>query len=609
MIQEQQDFNNQNLSNTNNHQITQHYSYVDYQQQFSSQNQQISQEQQSTQDEEDAGFKQVMSKKKEQHRVEIRRKQNQEKFKMNRIQVSYIQDQQKLKDFNENDKLNIELLNINSCIDGFISAYHANNFELIKFQVLCIRHCVTLEHKIKDLEYSNKVIFEKGLMQFLITYLSPQYDDEFDLQRDAIWIIAHFLSEQNLRHILYILENVPLQTFFRLVEQGQKVIKEYALLSINNIMDENPIGVKLLVENGIIQIVRNLVLNFLPTNQNLVQSSIRIINTLISYSQQNDGLQIPIEDLMPIIEVILPIFQYVKQDEELTDDLFDTILKITQRDDDDIDHFYQTCNGIILKTLHYIKDNQKSARQYLITPLRIIQNLNNSYDDITANLIQFGLLDMISMLVKHRSTQIRNLILHILSNVCASGAFVIDYIMQHKIVVMDMINIMESGEFILKKEATIAFCNIFMVIKMKQIEEFLTDYNGIQLLVDQIKYVDVDLNISIVKALYRIIKLGERIKNKKNYFYNTYAKKFNQYGGREKVYGLSESQNNVLKRISEKLLAQSYIVDEVEEEMEQQYQKENEQINDESQEENESGQDDINDEDQRQGLEEENKSS
>ncbi|KAL4470202.1 hypothetical protein ABPG74_011813 [Tetrahymena malaccensis] len=608
MIQEQSDLNNQNISNALNQQINQNYNYVDYQQQVNGQNQYMPQEQQQNQDEEDAGFKQLMSKKKEQHRVEIRRKQNQEKFKMNRIQVSYIQDQQKLKNFSENDKLDVESLNINSCIDGFISAYHANNFELIKFQVMCIRQCVTLEHKIKDLEYSNKVIFEKGLMQFLITYLSPQYDDEFDLQRDAVWIIAHFLSQQNLRHILYILENVPLQTFYRLIEQREKQIKEYALLSINNIMDENPIGVKLLVENGIIQIVRNLVLNFLPTNQNLVQSTIRIINTLISYSQQSDGQQIPIEDLMPVIEVILPIFQYVKQDEELTDDLFDTILKITERDDDDIDYFYQTCNGIILKTLHYIKDNQKSARQYLITPLRIIQNLVNSYDDITENLIQFGLLDMISMFIKHRSSQIRNLILHILSNVCASGAFVIDYIMQHKIVVMDMINIMESGEFILKKQATIAFCNAFMVIKMKQIEEFITDYNGIQLLVDQIKYVDVDLNIKIVKALYRIIKIGERIKNKKNYFYNIYAKKFNQYGGRERVQGLSESQNEVLKTVSEKLLAKSYIVDEVEEEMEQQYQEDNERINNESQDENESDQDER-DDIQTQDLNQENKFS
>ncbi|EAR89646.2 importin subunit alpha, putative (macronuclear) [Tetrahymena thermophila SB210] len=604
MIQEQY---NQNLQIIGSQNVNQDYNYVDYQQQINGQNPQMSQENQQNQEEEDAGFKQLMSKKKEQHRVEIRRKQNQEKFKMNRIQVSYIQDQQKLKDFSEKDKLDVDSLNINQCIDGFIQAYHTNNFELIKFQVLCIRHCVTLEHKIKDLEFSNKVIFEKGLMQFLITYLSPQYDDDYELQRDAIWIIAHFLSEQNLRHILYILENVPLQTFFRLLEQGQKTIKEYALLSINNIMDENPIGVKLLVENGIIQIVRNLVLNFLPNNQNLVQSTIRIINTLISYSQQSDGSQIPIENLMPIIEVILPLFQYVKQDEELTDDLFETIQKITQRDDDDIDHFYQTCNGIILKTLHYIKDNQKSARQYLITPLRIIQNLTNSYDDITENLIQFGLLDMISMFVKHRSTQIRNLILHTLSNVCASGAFVIDYIMQHKIIIMDMINIMESGEFILKKEATIAFCNIFMVIKMKQIEEFLTDYNGIQLLVDQIKYVDVDLNISIVKALYRIIKIGEKIKNKKNYFYNIYAKKFNQYGGRERVQGLAESQNKDLKRISEKLLAQSYIVDEVEEEMEQQYQEENEKINNESQEENESDQDDNDDDGQNQDLNNGNK--
>lgn len=75
------------------------------------------------------------------------------------------------------------------------------------------------------------------------------------------------MSESNLRHILYILENVPISTFLRLLEKNSKnIIKDYALLSIHNIMDENPLGVKHLIDNQIIDFLRNLVINILPTN-------------------------------------------------------------------------------------------------------------------------------------------------------------------------------------------------------------------------------------------------------------------------------------------------------------------------------------------------------
>jgi len=65
-------------------------------------------------------------------------------------------------------------------------------------------------------------------------------------------------------------------------------------------------------------------------------------------------------------------------------------------------------------------------------------------------LIQFGLLDILSSLIKHRKVKVQRLALSTLSNVSASGGVVVSYLMQHKVIIMDVLNAIQIGDFIVK---------------------------------------------------------------------------------------------------------------------------------------------------------------
>lgn len=103
-----------------------------------------------------------------------------------------------------------------------------------------------------------------------------------------------------------------------------------------------------------------------------------------------------------------------------------------------------------------------------------------------------------------------------------------------------------------------------MAISKKHVEEFVEDYEPLKLLIDNLIYVDVDLNEKIMKALLILVNLGEDLKNKKNYLYNKFARLFNRLGGRKKVESFTFSFNPRLSSIAENLLASSYEIDEEE---------------------------------------------
>lgn len=85
--------------------------------------------------------------------------------------------------------------------------------------------------------------------------------------------------------------------------------------------------------------------------------------------------------------------------------------------------------------------------------------------------------------MKHRDTKVKKLIISTISNLCASGKTVIDYLMEHRVIIFDIINAIENSDFMvylmsflhydlsdfsqLKMEATIAFCHILMTIGIK----------------------------------------------------------------------------------------------------------------------------------------------
>lgn len=61
-------------------------------------------------------------------------------------------------------------------------------------------------------------------------------------------------------------------------------------------------------------------------------------------------------------------------------------------------------------------------------------------------MIHFDMLDTLSLLAKHRSNKVKRMIASILSNICASGSKSIQLMMHHRVIVFDMINLIENSE-------------------------------------------------------------------------------------------------------------------------------------------------------------------
>lgn len=89
---------------------------------------------------------------------------------------------------------------------------------------------------------------------------------------------------------------MPATTFFRLVETGKHSIKLNALLSIYNIMDENEVGAKKLIDSDIITFMCRLVHEFLPNDTGLLERTILIIRDLFAFSL-NETISIPLEQV------------------------------------------------------------------------------------------------------------------------------------------------------------------------------------------------------------------------------------------------------------------------------------------------------------------------
>lgn len=58
---------------------------------------------------------------------------------------------------------------------------------------------------------------------------------------------------------------------------------------------------------------------------------------------------------MPILNALITVYAIIEKDSSMASDLFDALKFIVMRDNEDVEEFYNSCNGLVLKTINFIE--------------------------------------------------------------------------------------------------------------------------------------------------------------------------------------------------------------------------------------------------------------
>lgn len=90
-------------------------------------------------------------------------------------------------------------------------------------------------------------LMESSTIDFIIPFMSKQFQDCREIRRDASWIVSHVLAIENEKIITYCLQKNLLEYSFALVVDTDIQLRSFGLMSLNNIAINNPKVRKLLL--------------------------------------------------------------------------------------------------------------------------------------------------------------------------------------------------------------------------------------------------------------------------------------------------------------------------------------------------------------------------
>lgn len=388
-------------------------------------------------------------------------------------------------------------------------------------------------------------VINAGIVPRFVQFLKEV--NRTDLQFEAAWVLTNIASG-NADQTRVVVEGGALPIFVQLLHSPDDDVKEQAVWALGNIAGDSPNFRDLVLQSGslnpIMQVLRE-------TDRNSMMK-----NATWTLSNLCRGKPAPPFDWVSPALAALANLIYTTDVEVLTDACW-ALSYLSDGPNERITAVIQcgVCRRLVELLLHPSERVQTPA-------LRAAGNIVTGDDHQTQVILQSGALPSLQKLLSHSKKAIRKESCWTISNICAGSREQIQEVVANGIIMPDIVHLLETADFDIKREAAWAICNATSGASPLQ-TEYLVQCGCIKPLVTLLGGSDTKSIVVALDTLDNILKAGKMREQQESLAENPFAQFVEQADGLRKLETLQEQDpSDEVYQKALRLIANYFPVDE-----------------------------------------------
>ncbi|KRW99521.1 Armadillo-type fold [Pseudocohnilembus persalinus] len=449
-------------------------------------------------------------------------------------------------------------------IQKFQLAFQNQNLQELIRSLKIIRAILSEEQTDNEIfENMVKKIGESDIIQQISHYIKPQFKNEVALQKESMQIFSILLATNQEIYMKKMLDQQIVPLFFNQFESDEIEIREFAIYCVANIVGDNKEYKKQMIQQGLIEKITETLVKK-DQNKQLLENLAFLLNNILD---QSDGLTLNYKKVEPLIPLLQSLIQQnIEDNNSVAFDLFSALSGLTEnRSKKSLEKFIQQYNGIILKTIQYLKKmrNKGFHEGVMVQAFYFLENITYADDEDLMQVVQLGLHELAYQYTTIFKDSIKEVNMRIIKNLCKMQSENNQILYDHHTIILEIIRCAEEEKFNVKRQAIQALASLYNQADQKQADLLVKDFDTLEIMANALNYNDADILEEVLNGLEMLFYEGEDKKEQQglniNYYSMIFEKRYNGFSKIDKI--IMEHQQEEIVKIATEIYGNYYQVD------------------------------------------------